>query len=290
MATRHLIVLRILGSVRRSDCLSLAAALVFTGAAAWADPPRRVVSLNVCTDQLALMLAAPGQLVSVSSLARDPRSSIYADAAAAIPTNTGKAEDIVLRTPDLVLAGTYTTRATLSMLERLDYTIERFAPINSLDDARANILKMGALLGQEAKAETIVAAFDARLESLQQTTGLNPRVALYYAQGRTSGTETLPGEMLAIAGFNNIAAEKGLPFGGAMPLEELLVSDPDIVLIGRPYGGHSRATELLQHPALKASGKVRTIQNGTAWVCETPALLEAIEELISIRQDWQAKQ
>ena len=46
-----------------------------------ADPaPRRVVSINLCTDQLAMMLAAPGQLVSVSQLAGDPHSSAMAEA------------------------------------------------------------------------------------------------------------------------------------------------------------------------------------------------------------------
>jgi iron complex transport system substrate-binding protein len=53
----------------------LAAALVitFAGAAA-ADAPARVVSVNLCTDQLAMLIAAPGQLQSVSWLAADPSS------------------------------------------------------------------------------------------------------------------------------------------------------------------------------------------------------------------------
>ena len=38
---------------------------------AFADAPARVVSMNLCTDQLAMMLAAPGQLVSVSHLATE---------------------------------------------------------------------------------------------------------------------------------------------------------------------------------------------------------------------------
>jgi iron complex transport system substrate-binding protein len=56
-------------------CLSLA---VLGGAAPADTAPRRVVSINLCTDQLAMMLAAPGQLVSVSDLAADPHSSAMA--------------------------------------------------------------------------------------------------------------------------------------------------------------------------------------------------------------------
>ena len=54
-------------------CLLLAAA-----PAAAQEAPARVVSMNLCTDQLAMLLAAPGQLLSVSKLARDPMSSAMA--------------------------------------------------------------------------------------------------------------------------------------------------------------------------------------------------------------------
>ncbi|MEC3859981.1 ABC transporter substrate-binding protein [Mesobacterium sp. TK19101] len=275
--------------MRRSKIIGLAAALVFAGAAVLAAP-QRVVSLNVCTDQLALLLAAPGQLTSVSLLSRDPRTSAMVEAARALPTNSGKAEDIVLLDPDLVLAGTFTTRATVSMLERLGYRVEVFAPINSLNDARANIARMGALLGQENRAAEVLAQFDARLAALTDAPSRRPRVALYYALGNTAGRQTLPGDILFHAGMDNIAEARGLPFGGRLPLEELVLDDPDLILIGRPYGGHSRATELLDHPVLRDSGKLRRIEDGAAWVCELPQLLDAVAEMRAIRQDWEDRQ
>ncbi|MDJ0822506.1 MAG: ABC transporter substrate-binding protein [Paracoccaceae bacterium] len=254
------------------------------------DAPERVVSLNLCTDQLAMLLAAPGQLVSVSQLARDPRSSAMAEAALGVPTNDSSAEAVVLLNPDLVLAGTWTTRATVEMLRQLGYRVELFAPINALTEARDNIARMGALLGAEARASEMTAAFDERLADLRADDTDGPRVALYYALGNTAGRETLPGDLLATAGLKNIAAEKGLPFGGALPLEELVLSDPDLILIGRPYGGHARATELLQHPALKQAGDVAILQSGPAWSCETPFLLDALQELVELRRTWEAAQ
>ena len=74
------------------------------GGEAGAEAPRRVVSINLCTDQLALAVAAPGQLVSVSELARDPALSAMASRAAAIPSNRGRAEEVLALRPDLVLA------------------------------------------------------------------------------------------------------------------------------------------------------------------------------------------
>ena len=63
------------GFVPSSKALLLAAVLAASLSPALADAPGRVVSINLCTDQLAMMLAAPGQLVSVSHLASEVQSS-----------------------------------------------------------------------------------------------------------------------------------------------------------------------------------------------------------------------
>ncbi|MCB1334640.1 MAG: ABC transporter substrate-binding protein [Roseivivax sp.] len=254
-----------------------------------AQTPQRVVSLNVCTDQLALLLS-PETLVSVSRLARDPRTSAMAETAAAVPANSGAAEEVVLLAPDLVLAGTYTTRGTVELLQSLGYPVALFAPIDSLDDARANIRQMGDLLGRPERAEAVIAAFDARLASLRDTPARRPRVALYYAFGSTAGRNTLPGDILDAAGMDNIAEARGLPYGGTLPLESLILDDPDLILIGRPYAGHARATELLEHPALRGSGKLHVIEGGQDWVCELPQLLDAVAEMRTLRQTWEAAQ
>src|SRR5690606_34859374 len=82
-------------------------ALVCAAGAASAAPAR-VVSMNVCTDQMAMLVAADGQLRSVTHLATDPQTSAMVDEAKAFPVNHGLAEEIFLMRPDLVLAGTYT--------------------------------------------------------------------------------------------------------------------------------------------------------------------------------------
>ena len=68
--------------IRSLTCLMLLLAAV----PAAAQSPQRVVTLNLCLDQIALRLAAPGQLVGVSYLSHDPRLSVLADRAAAHPT------------------------------------------------------------------------------------------------------------------------------------------------------------------------------------------------------------
>jgi iron complex transport system substrate-binding protein len=249
-------------------------------------PPRRVVSMNLCTDQLAMMLAAPGQLVSVSNLATDERGSALAAEARAYPPNRGLAEEIYLMQPDLVLAGAFTARATVSMLERLGVRVESFPPAYGLDDVPAQMLRMGDLLGRRAEAEAMVARYRADLAAFRADVARNPRAALYSANGYTQGDESLSGQILLAAGFTNVAAEAGYSDGGFLPLELLVMLTPEAIVTDRPYPAASRAEEVMTHPALLASQDARA--QGTLsdrdWVCGTPFVLRAVAEMAALRR------
>lgn len=273
-----------------SRALALAAGLALQAAApgAAADPaggaPQRVVSINLCTDQLAMLLAAPGQLLSVTWLAQDARSSAMAEAAMAWPVNRGGAEDIFLMAPDLVLAGSFTTAATVEMLRRLGIRVEVFPPAQGLADVPGQLRRMGALLGRAEEGAAEAAAFEAALAELAQA-GAGPLAALYYAGGYTSGRQSLPGEILAAAGFENAADALGLEWGGFLPLEALILADPALVVTGLPYPGASRAEELLAHPALAAAraGRAGLALSDRDWVCGLPHVLNAVAAMAGLR-------
>ncbi|MCJ1902025.1 MULTISPECIES: ABC transporter substrate-binding protein [Paracoccus] len=256
-----------------------------------AEPPRRVLSMNLCTDQLAMMLAAPGQLVSVSYLAQDPSASAMAVEAGRLPVNHGLAEEIFLMRPDLVLAGAWTTPETVRLLRRLNIPVEVFPIESDLTGIRANIRRMGAVLGREAQARAMLARFDADLARLSDAQGPRPRAALYAANGYSSGSDSLAGEIVALAGFDNVADELGLPSGGVLPLETLLLSDPDLLVEGRRYAGHARAQEVLDHPALKAlsRGRPAEVMSDPDWVCGNPHILRAVSQLRDARLALQAR-
>ena len=253
--------------------------------------PRRVVSMNLCTDQLAMMLAAPGQLLSVSHLAADPRGSAMAEEAKAYRLNRGLAEEIWLMQPDLVIAGSFSTRATVDMLRRLGVPVVVMAPAYGLADIPDRLREMGVALGREEAAELAVADFHNRLDALRDDIARHPRAALYYANGYTSGDKTLAGEIIATAGFANIAAEAGVPSGGHLPLEVLAMARPEAVISGRPYPGSSRSEEILDHPVVQALRRttVGAVLTDRDWVCGTPNVLRAIEEMRNTRRRMEAE-
>ncbi|WP_336512305.1 ABC transporter substrate-binding protein [Paracoccus shandongensis] len=266
--------------MRRSRAI-LAAALIAAACPAASGTrgaaPQRVVSMNLCSDQLAMMLAAPGQLVSVSSLARDPRLSPMADRAAAYKPNTGRAEEIYLMRPDLVIAGTYTPPATVEMLRRLGVRVEVLPPAEDFDAIRTEITRMGALLGQPEAARDLQARFDADLAAARRRTDQG-RAAIYEANGFTSGPDTLAGSILGAAGYANIAADYGITATTALPMELLVMADPDRLITGARWPGQSNGEAILDHPALAAVQPEPQV-TGRDWICGTPFVTRAIRSL-----------
>ena len=281
--------------MRPSDIIrSLAAAILFAalGASAVADAPKRVVSVNLCTDQLALLLADKGQLISVSRLAHDPDSSAMVEEALALPTNGSGAEEVYLLRPDLVVAGTFTDSATVQLLRDLGIQVELFAPGRSLEDVPARLRQMGTVLGREDKAEELIAAFEARLSELTVHLPNRPRAALYYVNSYTAGDKSLATDILKVAGFDNIASDLGLNWGGVLPLEQLVMLSPDVIIQGRDYPGQARAEDNLNHPALAALP--HTLMAGELtdrdWICGTPQVLHAVEAMRDLRLSMEPAQ
>lgn len=253
-------------------------------------PPARVVSINLCTDQLAMLVAGQGQLVSVSRIATDPRSSAMVEQAARYPANNGLAEEIYLMDPDVVVAGQYSSPATLAMLERLGIRVVRFDLARSLADVTRGLAQMGDVLGQTARADALIAEFEAGLAAYQTDLAAQPRAALFYANGYTSGDQTLAGHILARAGLDNIAADYGFETGGNIPLEVLAMAAPDAVITSQPYPGGSRAEEIMGHPVVD-SLRASLPQAGLTdhdWVCGTPFVLRAIADMVALRDQIRA--
>ncbi|MGE0212882.1 MAG: ABC transporter substrate-binding protein [Parvibaculaceae bacterium] len=266
--------------------LLLALAMVW-GVSQAAAASGRVVSMNVCTDQLAMLLARPGQLVSVSYLARDPGTSVLAEEAKAIPVNHGMAEEVFLLSPDLVLAGTYTTRTTVSLLRRVGVPVEEFQPESTFEDIRQNLLRMGRLLGNEERARELVAGFNADIAAASAHQGPRPVAAPLYANSMTSGRGTLVAEVLEGAGYENLGSRLGLEGTIRLPLELLVLNRPDLMMRGDSrWDAPAMAEEVLDHPALRrlAAGTAEAEIAARFTVCGTPFTASAVRLLAEKRR------
>lgn len=250
-----------------------------------AAAPRRVVSLNLCTDELLLRLADPARVASVTWLARDPRGSNVADLAARVAVNHGLAEEVVPQRPDLVLAGAYTTPTATALVRRQNIPV-RMLPIPvSLDEARAQVRDVAALLGEAGRGEAIVADMDRRLAALPSAPSRPVRALVLNPAGFTIGAGSLVDDIMARAGLDNLAAKPGAP--SFVPLEYVVASAPELLIVNAERDGPpSLATDLLKHPVLSRLRGTRTIvMPSRLWTCGGPAAVEAVERLAAVAHE-----
>ena len=269
-----------------SFCLAAGLALFAQNPADAAESPQRVVSINVCTDQLALVLARDGQLRSVSHLSQDRELSVMAAKARKMPVNHAQAEEVFLMKPDLVLTGTFSSRATVGLLRRLGVRVEEFAPARSFDDIEEHMRSMGELLGRQAEASREIDEMKAALAAIQPPTR-RKTVALYYANSYTSGRGTLVDEAVRLAGLDNLADKAGVSGSAPLSLEKLVLEKPDILVRSSRDRAPALAFENFEHPALRAlekQARAVTIADNLT-VCGGPFSVEAVAELAEAARD-----
>jgi len=252
-----------------------------------AAPPQRIVSINICGDLLALSLAPRSRIASVSFLAADPIMSPIAKLADGVPLNYGKAEEVLAFEPDLVLAGRYTTRATVALLERLGYTVIELDIAESLADVRTQIRVAAAAMGVVAAGEDMIATLDARIEAAAaEQHESRPLAAVYGPNGFTPGPRTLSGSLIELAGFENLAARAGILYWGNLPLESLLLARPDVLIVETERNhAHALASQILAHPALLDLRDRITVAAvpRPLWSCPGPWIVDAMDKLAAAR-------
>lgn len=250
-----------------------------------AEPPRRLASINLCGDQLLLLLAERRQIASLSYLAADPAVSALADRVGDIPLNSGRAEEIVALQPDLVLSGTYQQRMTNDMLRRLGVAMLELPPADSLDRALAQIRSVATAIGAAAKGEALAQSLERRIAAARPSPEADrPGAFLLQPNLYASGPDSLAGHLLEQAGFRNLADGPAAHHGTFLTLEDILLARPDVLVLEEAMGeGVSLARHRLDHAALQASTQRRVSLEGRLLTCPGPGLAVAAEILAEAR-------
>jgi iron complex transport system substrate-binding protein len=253
-----------------------------------AGAAQRIVSLNVCTDELLLRLADPAKVASVTWLSRNPSGSNVADLAQRVPINHGLAEQVVASEPDLVLAGRFTTRVAVGMLSRTSIPVIEFTVPRSFDDVRQQIRDVAVLVEADEKGRKLIDEIDRRIAAVAgKPRSMRPTAVVLNPNGATVGQGTLADEVMTAAGLVNIAAELRTDNYGAIPLEIVALHEVDVLIVSATRDGPpSQATELLRHPILSKLKRTRiVVLPGRLWSCSGPGVAEAVERLDAVAGD-----
>jgi len=235
---------------------SIAVAVVATvgaSAPALAAPLPRIVSMNVCTDQLLLPLADPPQILGLSRFSRDAWQSWAAEQARRYPSLSGGAEDVLVLKPDVVLASLFDKRATRELLKAQGLRLAEFSVPRNLDEVKAQIREMGKIVQHADRAEAEIARLDAAMARAREVV-----VEKHYSvlplsrRGWVSGGDSLVSSLLTETGLFNAASKLGLGTGGLASLEEIVKANPDFLLVSEAGDrAEDDGSAFLLHPALE---------------------------------------
>jgi len=251
--------------VRRFGAALTALALLWAPARA----AERVVSLNLCSDQL-LVLLAPERVAALSPLSRDPALSFVAREAASLPIVRPSAEAILRLHPDLVLGARWGAQPVLALLEAEHVPVQRLDLPNDFPGIAAATRALAAILGVPERADPLVQRMRATLAAVAHP-GEPPEAIAWSPRGYTSGPGTLMDAVIRAAGYRNGAT------GGRLGLEMLLRQPPDLLIVPENPSYPSMATDLLDHPALRRIPR-RSLPPALT-ICAGPFTAEAVSIL-----------
>mgnify|MGYP001293378247 CR=1 FL=1 len=272
---------------RAALCVTLALSLTGT---AGANP--RIVSLNMCTDQLVLALADREQIAGISHLAHRPAMSWHWQQAQGLRTLAGQAEEVLPLRPDLVVTASFARTQTRALLHRQGLTVEGFGSARSVADVRDQIRRAGALFGHTDRADAAIARIDGALARLiEQPLDRPVRALPLERRGWVSGGDTLMADLLRLAGFDNLGIAAGLA-GGRLTLEQIVRLQPEVlVLSSDPERADDQGTALLSHPALArlVPPHRRIVLPQAMTICAGPMLADALDRLADERRSLRAR-
>ncbi len=256
------------------------------------EKPQRIVSLDLCTDQLLIELANPERIAAVTHLAGDPSVSAIPEKARGFAVTHGAAEDVLRYNPDLILAGPFGVSPTIDLLRRLQRHLVVVPLAQDLDGVRAAITTVAGAIGETARGEAMLADFDRGLAALAPAPhDRRPSALIYQVNSIVSGPGSLADALLRAAGFDNMAGVYSLTRNGQVPLERLLAEPPDLLVLASRSGEYrTAAADNLRHPALISLRHQHASLElpWQLWLCGTPHILTAIDKLAAARRQLAA--
>jgi iron complex transport system substrate-binding protein len=259
----------------RAFAFALAASLVLAGTAEAA--PQRVASLNLCTDELLLALAAPEQIASVTHLSAQPLESPLWRRARLHHRNDGSLITVAAVRPDLVLDMGGGARDSSRIAQRLGIRMLVLPFPQRLADVEQSIARVAAALDRRDAGRRLLRA----IAALRMSAPPAEDAAWLGGGGRSLAADGLGAEWMALTGLRQRPLR-----GDRLTLEHLIADPPPLLLVSDYRSGqYSLEQRWLAHPLVRRAGAARSIRtDGRAWTCMGPLLIGEIARLRGLRR------
>lgn len=217
-------------------------------------PPQRVVLGSVLAAESLLDVLPRERIAGVHAFAADPRYSLVAAAADALPLVGAEPERLLAVEPDLVLVDAFTRPETLALLDAAGVPVVRACDPHGFGDVEANLRLLGRATHLDSEVEGIVQSMRRELEAIEQAGGQLAGWRLLGLDGalHSYGRGSLFDAIASAAGARNVASERGVGEFLKLDVEVVLAWSPDAIVIAAQPGEADEVPEWLrQYPGLE---------------------------------------
>ena len=226
------------------------------------NPPTRIVSLNPATTEILFTLGAGTKLVGRT------KYDLWPDSAKLIPPlGDGiqpNVEAVLASHPDLVILYASQDNRPAAVRLRAAGVSTLSLKVDHISDFRRTVLLLGRILGDSARARTVIDSVYRTLDSVRNATAKLSRPSVFWhiwdAPVITIGAGSFMNELVDIAGGKNVYADIAGP-SAQVSLEDISRRNPDFILAG-PIG----KTQIESDPRWRI---VRAVRDNRIFVVDT---------------------
>ena len=245
--------------------------------------PKRIISLAPSLTKTIYLLHAENQMVGCTSFCVLEHPDDAQVVASAVQVNIEKA---ALLKPDLVLTSSLTNPETIQTFRKLGIETLNFPYPKSFDDICRYVQILGAKLGKEELADSIVASAGKKLALVRaKVPKVTTKPSVFFQIGANPLFAVVPNtfmqDFIDFAGCRNIAGDLTR---GSITRESVLVRNPDIIIItmmGSVSGEEMNKWETYKNLNAVKNHKILLIDQEKACSPTPELFVEALDEIIS---------
>jgi iron complex transport system substrate-binding protein len=260
----------------------LSIAMLLGGCSAQPTSHGGIVSTNPCADQMLVELVPRERIAAISHYSQEAdATSIPLSLARRFHATAGTAEEVIALHPDLVVTSSFTPAATRDAYARAGLNVLLLDSPTSVASSEAQVMQLADAAGMHARGVAMVRRIELALQAAMPAKGAakDPTTLLYISGNLVTGPGTLLDELMRRTGFHDAARDYGLTHTASLPLEAIIESPPDLILMPdlatRPAKLRADVLQYRTRLALFPHGLMN---------CGGPTIAAAAQTLAAIRQ------
>ena len=232
--------------------------------------PKRILTLSMGTDEILLGLVRPERLAAVNGLLEDPANSNVVELAKQIPNKVGEptVEEILKLRPDLVIVPDWGDLGQVPSLRDIGLKVVVCKGAANVQEVRETVQLLSEAVGEPERGRVLLGKMDAKLGEIQRKVDEIPEagrktVVLISVMSSYGGIGCTFDDACHYAGVKNGMALAGIHSGQAMSKEQLVLINPDLLLLpsyrdGRGFSSDKFREAYKNDPSLQTVKAIRS--------------------------------